>query len=73
MAAHGRRDERRVYLGQVRLKIDGEVVRNPNAHEPILSRDLFEAAQIAHPQQPRHPRPPPLGGTRPLRLPAGTR
>lgn len=39
----------RVYLGEVRLMIDGEQVVNRDAHPPLVSRDLFEAAQIAHP------------------------
>jgi site-specific DNA recombinase len=39
----------RVYLGEIRLTIDGEEVVNPRAHEPLVSRDLWEAAQIAHP------------------------
>jgi site-specific DNA recombinase len=39
----------RVYLGEVAA---GEH-RNPNAHEPIVSRDLWEAAQLEHPRPPR--------------------
>jgi site-specific DNA recombinase len=39
----------RVYLGEIRI---GEYV-NARAHEPIVSRALFEAAQLAHPAPPR--------------------
>lgn len=41
--------ENRVYLGQIHY---GEWV-NLEAHEPLVSRDLFEAAQIYHPRPPR--------------------
>lgn len=39
----------RVYLGELRV---GDLV-NPEAHEPLISRDLWEAAQIAHPRPSR--------------------
>lgn len=39
----------RVYLGHVELRIGDEHLVNPDAHEPLISRDLWEAAQIAHP------------------------
>lgn len=39
----------RVYLGELRL---GEWV-NPESHEPLVSRDLFEAAQLDLPRPPR--------------------
>jgi DNA invertase Pin-like site-specific DNA recombinase len=42
----------RVYLGEIHM---GEW-QNLAAHEPIVSRDLFEAAQIYHPPPPRSPR-----------------
>ncbi len=35
----------RVYLGEVNLG----GLRNPSAHEPIIDRDLWEAAQVPHP------------------------
>jgi DNA invertase Pin-like site-specific DNA recombinase len=40
----------RVYLGEIAF---GEW-RNPDAHEPIVPRDLWEQAQIAHPRPPRN-------------------
>lgn len=40
----------RVYLGEVRLKIAGELVVNRSAHEPLVSRALWEAAQVRHPR-----------------------
>lgn len=43
----------RVYLGEIHY---GEW-RNLAAHEPIVGRDLFEAAQIYHPPPPRSNRP----------------
>lgn len=43
----------RVYLGELRLRLDNEVVLNRTAHEPLVSRDLFEAAQLSHPRPPR--------------------
>jgi DNA invertase Pin-like site-specific DNA recombinase len=46
----------RVYLGELRL---GEWV-NPSAHEPLVGRDLWEAAQIPHPRPPRAHHPPAL-------------
>ncbi len=48
----------RVYLGEVRL---GEWV-NPSAHEPLVERDLWEAAQLEHPRPPRGKHPPALLG-----------
>jgi site-specific DNA recombinase len=39
----------RVYLGEGR---SGEYV-NPDAHEPLVDRATFEAAQLAHPRPPR--------------------
>lgn len=39
----------RVYLGEAR---NGEYV-NPDAHEPIVDRATFEAAQLSHPRPPR--------------------
>jgi DNA invertase Pin-like site-specific DNA recombinase len=45
----------RVYLGEINLKVDGELVRNPAAHEPIVGRELWEAAQVEHPRPPRNP------------------
>jgi hypothetical protein len=36
----------RVYLGEAR---NGEYF-HPNAHEPIVDRATFEAAQLAHPR-----------------------
>jgi site-specific DNA recombinase len=36
----------RVYLGEIRL---GDLV-NPNAHDPIVTEELWEAAQIEHPR-----------------------
>jgi DNA invertase Pin-like site-specific DNA recombinase len=38
----------RAYLGEIALRVNGEVVVNEDAHEPIVTRDLFEAAQIVH-------------------------
>ena len=43
----------RAYLGETNLKIDGEPAVNKSAHEPIVSRDLWEASQIAHPRPAR--------------------
>ncbi len=45
----------RVYLGEIHY---GEWV-NLEAHEPLVTRDLFEAAQIYHPPPPRSRRPKP--------------
>ena len=39
----------RAYLGEIRLEVKGEVIVNPSAHEPLVDRALFEAAQISHP------------------------
>jgi DNA invertase Pin-like site-specific DNA recombinase len=46
----------RVYLGEIHV---GEW-HNLTAHEPIVGRDLFEAAQIYHPPPPRSKRKPAL-------------
>lgn len=46
----------RVYLGEINL---GEW-RNPAAHPPLVSRELWEAAQIVHPPPPRSTQPPAL-------------
>jgi DNA invertase Pin-like site-specific DNA recombinase len=44
----------RAYLGEIRLRVNGEVVVNDdNPHDAIVPRDLWEAAQIAHPRPPR--------------------
>lgn len=43
----------RVYLGEVRLEVAGEVVVNPGAHEAIVPRDLWEAAQSEMPRPAR--------------------
>jgi site-specific DNA recombinase len=43
----------RVYLGEIRLTVEGEEIVNPTAHEPIVSPKLFEAAQVQHPRPPR--------------------
>jgi DNA invertase Pin-like site-specific DNA recombinase len=44
----------RCYLGEIRLVVGGEEIVNPSAHEPIIDRNLFEAAQIAHPRPARN-------------------
>lgn len=33
----------RVYLGEIRLRVDGELVVNATAHEPLVDRATFEA------------------------------
>lgn len=43
----------RVNLGEIRLRVDGEEIVNLSAHEPLVSRETWEAAQIAHPTPPR--------------------
>jgi site-specific DNA recombinase len=43
----------RAYLGELRLEVDGDVVVNRTAHEPLVGRELFEAAQLDHPRPPR--------------------
>lgn len=48
----------RAYLGEINL---GEL-RNPTAHEPIVTRDLWEAAQSQQPRPTRNP------ATRPMLL-----
>ena len=52
----GRVVANRVYLGELRV---GEWV-NAASHEALVSREVFEAAQIHHPRPPRHGRPPAL-------------
>lgn len=47
----------RVYLGEIRLTVEGEVVVNRDAHEPIVPRDLWEAAQFTMPGPPRGTKP----------------
>jgi DNA invertase Pin-like site-specific DNA recombinase len=43
----------RAYLGELRLRIDGEEIVNPNAHEAIVSVELWHAAQGSRPRPPR--------------------
>lgn len=43
----------RVYLGEIRLEVAGVVVVNPDAHEAIVPRDLWEAAQSEMPRPSR--------------------
>jgi site-specific DNA recombinase len=50
----------RAYLGEIRLVVDGEAVVNPMAHEPLVDRTLFEAAQLEHPPPARRGNPPAL-------------
>jgi len=40
----------RVYLGEISLRVAGELVVNREAHEPLVSHDLWEAAQVKHPR-----------------------
>lgn len=40
----------RVYLGEIRLRVGGDLVVNRSAHEPLVDRRLWEAAQIRHPR-----------------------
>lgn len=49
----GKTIRNRVYLGEVRLRVDGELIVRTDAHEALVSRDLWEAAQVAHPRPPR--------------------
>lgn len=50
----GKTIHNRVYLGEVRLRPrDGPAIVNPSAHEPIIERGLWEAAQIHHPPPPK--------------------
>ncbi len=45
----------RVYLGEIRLTASGgEEWVNPNAHEPLVTRELWEAAQLDRPRPPRN-------------------
>lgn len=50
----------RLYLGEIHLMIEGEVVVNPEAHEPLVSRGLWEAARVDNPRPPRGERGPSL-------------
>lgn len=50
----------RAYLGEIRLMVRGELIVNPDAHEPLVERALFEAAQIDHPPPERRGNPPAL-------------
>lgn len=50
----------RVYLGEIRLLVQGELIVNAAAHEPLVDRALFEAAQIDHPPPERRGNPPAL-------------
>jgi DNA invertase Pin-like site-specific DNA recombinase len=50
----------RTYLGEIRLIVRGELVMNEHAHEPLVDRALFEAAQIDHPPPERRGNPPAL-------------
>jgi Recombinase zinc beta ribbon domain len=43
----------RVYLGEIRLKVNGEEVVNPTAHLAIVPLELWEAAQALQPRPPR--------------------
>lgn len=49
----GKMIRNRVYLGEVRLSIGSDVVVNPDAHEAIVPRALWEAAQVEMPRPPR--------------------
>jgi DNA invertase Pin-like site-specific DNA recombinase len=47
--------ENRAYLGEIRYEAgNGEVWSNPEAHDALVPRDLWEAAQIEHPRQGRN-------------------
>lgn len=50
----------RAYLGEIRLMVRGELVVNEHAHEPLVDRALFEAAQLNHPPPERRGNPPAL-------------
>jgi DNA invertase Pin-like site-specific DNA recombinase len=51
----GRIVSNRVYLGEIRLESgDGEVWLNPAAHEPLITRELWQAAQLDRPRPPRN-------------------
>ena len=43
----------RVYLGEIRLRVGGEEIVNPTAHEPLVDRALWESAQLEHPRPAR--------------------
>jgi site-specific DNA recombinase len=45
----GKTIRNRAYLGEINLGL----LRNPSAHKPLVSRALWEAAQIAHPRPAR--------------------
>jgi DNA invertase Pin-like site-specific DNA recombinase len=46
--------QNRVYLGELRLEAGDETWVNASAHEALIPRDLWEAAQIAHPRPSRN-------------------
>ena len=51
----------RAYLGEIRLRFrDGEEIVNPTAHEAIIDRATWEAAQVRNPRPPRNGGPPAL-------------
>lgn len=50
----------RVYLGEVRLNVEGEEVVTEQAHAPIIDRATWEAAQVSHPRPARRGSEPPL-------------
>ena len=52
----------RVYLGEVRMKVAGEAIVTPDAHEPLVSREVYEAAQIDHPRVSKRSTPALLAG-----------
>jgi DNA invertase Pin-like site-specific DNA recombinase len=57
----GKTIRNRVYLGE--LSLGGSVgAHNPAAHEPLVDRALFEAAQLKHARPARRGRPPALLG-----------
>lgn len=62
--AVGKLIRNRVYLGELRLKIQGEQVVNPTAHEPLVGVELWQSAQRSFPMPARRPETAPalLGG-----------
>src|SRR5918911_4304716 len=40
----------RAYLGEIRLRLDGVEHVNPKAHEPLIDRSTWEAAQVKGPR-----------------------
>lgn len=52
----------RAYLGEVRLMVDGRPVVKVGAHEPLVDRALWDAAQAKGARRPRSQRPPALLG-----------